>query len=121
MTQETLLQKTEKAVALVRVLQGERDKALAELTISRAERDQMGTMLAQVESNAAETLGSTELSPEPTNQELAQELDECRRSLQQTKDELEHSKEDLARAEFRLRGQAAKMRRQAAQAAGQDS
>ena len=121
MTEETLLQKTEKAVALVRVLQGERDKALAELTISRAERDQMGTMLAQVESNVAETLGSTELTPEPTNQEHPQELDECRKSLQQTKDELEHTKDDLKRTEFRMRTQATKMRQQAGQAAGQDS
>jgi hypothetical protein len=120
MTQETLLQKTEKVMALVRVLQGERDKAVAELTISKAERDQMGAMLAQVESNIAETLDSTGLTPEPTDKELAQELDECRKALQQTKEELEHTKEDLARAEFRLRGQAAKMRRQSAQAAGQD-
>jgi hypothetical protein len=63
---ETLLQKTEKVMALVILLQGEKDKALAELTISKAEKEQMGTILAQVESNIAETLDSTELSPEPT-------------------------------------------------------
>ena len=120
MTQETLLQKTEKVAALVRVLQGERDKALAELTIGRAERDQMGVMLSQVESNVAETLGSTDLTPEPTNEEMSQELEECRRVLQQTKAELEQTKEDLARAQFRLQGQAARMRRQAAQTAGQE-
>jgi uncharacterized coiled-coil DUF342 family protein len=121
MTQETLLQKTEKVVALVRVLQGERDKALAELTIGKAERDQMGAMLAQVESNVAETLGSTELTPEPTNEELSQELEECRKAMQQMKAELEHTKEELERAEFRLRSQATKMRRQAHQVAGRDS
>ena len=121
MTQETLLQKTEKVVALVRVLQGERDKALAELTIGKAERDQMGAMLAQVESNIAETLDSTGLTPEPTDKELAQELDECRKALQQTKAELEHTREELERAEFRLRSQATKMRRQAHQVAGRDS
>lgn len=121
MTQETLLQKTEKVVALVRGLQGERDKALAELTIGKVERDQMGAMLAQVESNVAETLGSTELTPEPTNEEVCQELQECRQALQQTKSELEQTKDDLARAEFRLRSQATKMRRQAHQAAGQAS
>jgi uncharacterized coiled-coil DUF342 family protein len=121
MTQETLLQKTEKVVALVRVLQGERDKALAELTIGKAERDQMAAMLAQVESDVAETLGSTELTPEPTNTELSQELEECHKALQQTKAELEHTKEELAQAEFRMRSQATKMRRQAHQAAGQDS
>jgi hypothetical protein len=53
-------------MALVILLQGEKDKALAELTISKAEKEQMGTILAQVESNIAETLDSTELSPEPT-------------------------------------------------------
>jgi hypothetical protein len=37
MTQETMLQKTERAMALVGVLQAERDKAIAELKISRAE------------------------------------------------------------------------------------
>lgn len=121
MTQETLLQKTEKVVALVRVLQGERDKALAELTIGKAERDQMGAMLAQVESNVAETLGSTELTPEPTNEELSQELEGCRKALHQMKAELEHTKEELERAEFRLRSQATKMRRQAHQVAGRDS
>ena len=120
MTEETLLQKTAKVGALVMVLQGERDKALAELTVSKAERDQIGAMLAQVESNIAETLDTTELTPEPTNEEMARELQECRHALQQTKAELEQTKEDLARAEFRLRGQAAKMRRQAAQTAGQD-
>jgi hypothetical protein len=120
MTKETLLQKTEKVVALVMLLQAERDKALAESMIGKAERDQMGAMLAQVESNVAETLGSTELTPEPTNEEMSQELEECRRALQQTKAELEHAKEDLARAEFRLQGQAAKMRRQAAHTPGQD-
>jgi hypothetical protein len=120
MTRETLLQKTEVVVALVRVLQDERDKALAELTISKAEKDQMGAILAQVESNVAETLGSSELTAKTRNEEQTQELEECRRALQQTKTELEQTKEELARAEFRLHTQATKMRRQAAQMAGQD-
>ena len=120
MTHETLLQKTEKVVALVRVLQGERDKALAELTISKAERDQMGAILAQVESNVAETLGSTELTAKTRNEEQTQDLEECRKALQQTRAELEQTKEELARAEFRVRTQSAKMRRQAGQTAGQD-
>jgi hypothetical protein len=120
MTRETLLQKTEVVVALVRVLQDERDKALAELTISKAEKDQMGAILAQVESNVAETLGSSELTAKTRNEEQTQELEECRRALQQTKTELEQTKEELARAEFRLHTQATKMRRQAAQTAGQD-
>jgi septal ring factor EnvC (AmiA/AmiB activator) len=107
-------------MALVILLQGEKDKALAELTISKAEKEQMGTILAQVESNIAETLDSTELSPEPTIKELSQELDECRRALQQTQDELENTKEELARAGFRLRGQAAKIRRQSGQAGPDD-
>jgi hypothetical protein len=120
MTQETLLQKSEKVVALVRVLRDERNKALAELTTSRAERDQIGAMLVQVESSIAQTLDTTELSPEPTDREMAQELQECRHALHEMKAELERTKEDLARAEFRLRSQTAKMRRQAGQASGQD-
>lgn len=120
MTRETLLQKTEMVVALVRVLQEERDKALTELAISKAERDQMGAILAQVESNVAETLGSTELHAKTRNEELAQELDECREALRQTTAELERTKEELARAEFRVRTQAARMRRQAGQTAGQE-
>lgn len=119
MTQQTL-QETEKLVALVMVLQGERDKALAELVITRAERDQMGVILAQVESNVAETLGTTELSPETTDKELSQELDECRKALQEMKAELDQTKEDLARADYKLRGQAAKIRQQSAQPAGKD-
>jgi hypothetical protein len=40
MTQETLLEKTDKALALVRALQAERDKALAELEHSKDELNQ---------------------------------------------------------------------------------
>jgi predicted phage gp36 major capsid-like protein len=102
------------------VLQGERDKALAELTIAKGERDEMGAILAQVDSKVDEILGSSELTPEPPNEEQQQELEECRKALQQTKAELEHTKDELQRAEVRLRTQASKMRRQATQAAGQD-
>jgi septal ring factor EnvC (AmiA/AmiB activator) len=110
----------ERLSALVIQLQGERDKALAELTVCRAERDQMRAMLAQVESNAADTLGSTELAAKTRDEEKNQELEECREALRQTKAELDQTKEELARAEFRLRGQTAKMRRQAAPTAGRD-
>ena len=120
MTQETLLERTEEVIAFVRVLQGERDKALAELTMSKAEKDQMGAILAQVESNVAETLGSTELTAKNRNEEQTQDLEECRKALQQTRAELEQTKEELARAEFRVRTQSARMRRQAGQTAGQD-
>lgn len=120
MTHETLLQKTEKVAALFMLLQGERDKTHAELMISKAERDQMAAILSQLESNAAETLGSSELTAKTRHEEQTQELEEYRQALQQMKAELDQTKEELARAEFRLRSQTAKMRRQAGQAAGQD-
>jgi len=117
--QETPQQQTERLRTLVLVLEGERDKAIAELMICRAERDQMAAMLVQIETNAAETLGTAELSPESTINELSQELDECRKALQEMKAELDRTKEDLARAEFKVRGQTAKIRRQSGQGAGQ--
>ena len=121
MTQETLLERTEEVIAFfVRVLQGERDKSLAELTITKGERDEMAAILAQVQSKVDGIWGSTELTPEPPNEEQQQELEECRKALQQTKADLEHTKDELLRAEVRLRTQASKMRRQAAQASGQD-
>ncbi len=109
----------EEAVAFVRLLQGEKDKALAELTTTKCERDEMGATLAHVESKLDEILGSAELTPEPPNEEHQQELEECREALQQTKAELEHTKDELQRAEVRLRAQAMKMR-QAAKPAGAD-
>lgn len=111
MSKETLMQKTEQVMALVTILTGERDEALKQLTIARAERDQMGTMLAQFESSVAETLDTTELAPEPTDKELAQELDDCRKALKAMQEELDKTREDLARAEFRVRSQAAKLKR----------
>jgi uncharacterized coiled-coil DUF342 family protein len=119
MPEETLQHRTERLTALVAVLQGERDKALQELTVCRAERDQMAAMLVQIETNAAETLGTAELSPESTINELSQELDESSKALHEMKAELDRTKEDLARAEFKVRGQTAKMRRQSGQGAGQ--
>ena len=118
MTKGTLHERTDRLIALVSVLEGERDKALKELTACRAERDQMAEMLVQVETNAAEALRAADLSPESTVNELSEELDECRRALEETKAELERTKEDLARAEFRLRGQTAKLRRQSDQPQG---
>ena len=71
MTEETLLEKTEKLMALVAAIAGERDDALKQLAATRAEKkDQMGAMLAQVESTVAQTLDTTELAPEPTDKEL---------------------------------------------------
>ncbi len=111
MSKESLMQKTEQVMALVTILTGERDEALKQLAITKAERDQMGAMMAQVESSVAETLDTTELAPEPTDKELAQELDDCRKALQAMKEELDKTKEDLARVEFKARSQAAKLKR----------
>lgn len=47
MTQETLLQEMEKAVALVRVLRSEGDQALAKLMASEAERAKMRPFVVQ--------------------------------------------------------------------------
>jgi len=80
----------------------------------------MGAILAQVESKAEEILGSTELTPEPPNEEQGQGLDERRKAPQQTEAELEHAKNESQRVENRLRTQALRMRRQASQVAGQD-
>ena len=148
MTQETLLQRTEGAVALVRVLRSERDQALArlmltqaqedhalaELTTSRAERDQALAKLtvseaemdrirpipAKVRSNVAETSGSTQFAQKPENAEHQLELEECRKALLQTQADLEHTKDELKRAEVRLRTQTMKMRQQAANTSGQN-
>lgn len=119
MTEETLLEKTERLMALVAGIAGERDDALNQLTVTRAEKDQMGAMLAEVESTVAQTLDTTELTPELTDKELSQELDECRKALQEMKAELDRTREDLARAEFKVRTQAAKMKRQAPQGSEQ--
>jgi uncharacterized protein with PIN domain len=114
-TKEMLQRRNKRLTAMVAMLQGERDKALEESAICRAERDQMAAMLVQTETNAAEALDTAGLSPDSTVNELSQELDECRRALEETKAELDRTKEDLARAEFRLRGQTAKLRRQSDQ------
>jgi hypothetical protein len=111
MTQETLLQKTEKAVALVKVLQAERDKALAELATGRTERGQMGAMPARVESSISKTSGSAQLTQPPPKEEQQLELEECRKALQQTKAELENTKDELNREKVRHRLQDMKMRR----------
>ncbi len=112
MTEDIQQDNAEQLTALVVVLTNERDEALRELAVTRAERDQMAAMLAQIESSVAETLDTSELAPEPTDNELAQELDECRKALQATRAELDRTNEDLARAEFKARGQAARIRRQ---------
>ncbi len=87
---------------------------------SRLVRDEMGAILAQVESKAEEILGSTELTPEPPNEEQGQGLDERRKAPQQTEAELEHAKNESQPVENRLRPQALRMRRKASQVAGQD-
>lgn len=121
MTQQApLLKRIEEAIAFVRLLQTERDKALAELTIAKAEKNEMGAMLAQVESKFDEILGSTEVPPEAPKEGLQQELEECRKALQETKVELERTKDELQRAEFRVRNQASRMRQQAPQMARED-
>lgn len=111
MTQDTLLRKTEKALALVRALQAERDEALAELVVGKVEKDQLAAMPAQVESNVLRPLGSAQLTQKPQNEEQQLELGECRKDLQQTKAELEHTKDELRIEKFKLRLQAMKMRR----------
>ena len=120
MTQETLLQRTEEVVALVRVLRSERDQTLARLTASEAEKDRMRPIPAEVKSNVAETLGSTQLTQTPQNGERQLELEECRKALLQTQADLEHTKDDLRRTEVRLRTQTMKMRQQAANTSGQN-
>ncbi len=119
MTEETLLEKTERLMALLAGIAGERDAALEQLTLIKAEKDQMGAMLAEIESTVAQTLDTTELTPEMTDRELSQELDGCRKALQEMKAELDRTKEDLARAEFKVRTQAAKMKRQSPQGSEQ--
>ncbi|OGO01292.1 MAG: hypothetical protein A2Y72_01405 [Chloroflexi bacterium RBG_13_53_26] len=121
MTQQApLLERMDKAIAFLKLLQDDMDKALAELTITKGEKNEMGAMLVQVESKVDEILGSTELPPEAPKEGLQQELEECRKTLQETKAELEHTKEELQRAEFRVRNQASKMRQQAPQMARAD-
>ena len=119
MTEETLLEKTERLMALVAGIAGERDDALKQLTVTRAEKDQMGAMLAEVESTVAQTLDTTELTPELTDKELSQELDGCRKALQEMKAELDQTKEELARAEFKVRSQTAKLKRQSPAGGGE--
>ncbi len=106
-------------MALVAAIAGERDDALKQLAVTRAERDQMGAMLAEVESTVAQTLDTTELTPELTDKELSQELDGCRKALQGDEGELDQTKEELARAEFKVRSQAAKMKRQSPAGGGE--
>jgi hypothetical protein len=118
-TEETLLEKAERLMALVATIAGERDDALKQLTVINAERDQMGAMLAEVESTIAQTLDTTELTPELTDKEMSLELDECRKALQEMKAELDRTREELARAEFKARSQAAKMKRQSPQGSEQ--
>ena len=121
MTQQApLLQRMEEAMAFVGLLQSEKDKALAELKTTEAEKSEMGAMLAQVESRVDEILANTGSTSEPLKQGLQQELEECRKALQETKAELEHTKEELQRAEFRVRNQASRMRQQAPRMAKED-
>jgi len=121
MTQEaSLLKRTEEAIALLRLLQEERVRALADLAIARSEKDEMEAVLAQVESSVDEMLSSAALKSEPPREGLRQELEECQKALQQTKAELERAKQELQRAEFRVRTQASKMRRQAPQMGRED-
>ncbi len=121
MTQQaSLLKRMEEAVALVRLLQGERDRALAELAATRSEKDELGGVLAAVESKVDEMLSTARLPSAPRQEGSHQELEECRLALEQTKAELERTKEDLQRAEFRARTQATKLRRQAPQMGRED-
>ena len=136
MTQETaLLERTEEVIAFVRVLQGERDKALAELTIAKGERDEMGAILAQVESKVDEMLAAVSIpadqqlqptvavvepNPEAPTEQAGQELEECREALEQTRADLEQAKDQLRQAEYKIRMQASKTRRQNPQMSKED-
>ena len=136
MAQQTPLVKIiEEAVALIKQLQVERDRALAHSRMTGCENNELRTLLAQIESTVDEvsaavlisadkhvktTVASAERSPEAPTEQLEQELEECRKDLEQTKAELEQTKDEMKQIEGRMRMQSFKTRRQASQMAQED-
>ena len=136
MAQQTPLVKIiEEAIALIKQLQIERDRALANSRMTGCENNDLRTLLAQIESTVDEvsaavlisadkhvntTVASAERSPEAPTEQLEQELEECRKDLEQTKAELEQTKGELNQVEGRMRMQAFKTRRQSSQMAQED-
>jgi len=137
MAQQTPLVKIiEEAVALIKQLQVERDRALAHSRMTGCENNELRALLAQIESTVDEVSAavlipadnhvnttvtvSAERSPQEPTEQLEQELEECRKYLEQTKSELEQTKEELNQVEGRMRMQAFKTRRQASQMAKED-
>ena len=136
MAQQTPLVKIiEEAIALIKQLQIERDRALANSRMTGCENNDLRTLLAQIESTVDEvsaavlipagkhvntTVASAERSPEAPTEQLEQELEECRKDLEQTKAELEQTKDELNQVEGRMRMQAFKTRRQSSQMAQED-
>ena len=137
MAQQTpLVQIIEEAVALIKQLQVERDRALAHSRMTGCENNELRTLLAQIESTVDEVSAavlisadkhvnttvavSAERSPEEPTEQLEQELEECRKDLEQTRAELEQTKDELNQMEGRMRMQSFKTRRQASHMAKED-
>ena len=136
MAQQTPLVKIiEEAVALIKQLQVERDRALANSRMTGCENNELRALLAQIESTVDEvsaavlipadnhvntTVASAERSPEAPPEQLEQELKECRKDLEQTKAELEQTKDEMKQVVGRMRMQSFKTRRQAIHMAKED-
>lgn len=136
MIQQTpLLQRMEEAIAFVRLLQEERDRALTHSAMIEHEKNELRASLAQVESKVDEMLAAVsipadqqlqstvavvELNHEAPTEQAGQELKECQEALEQTRADLEQTKDQLRQLEYKTRMQASKTRRQNPQMSKED-